>query len=140
MGKEMDRTLNLLNRVLLGLTAIYAFMAVLGAFSSDPAVDHAEVVFLCYGATAFFCSYQVFLSSEKWRRFVPLSLMVVLLLVLLVASLACRSQGLPQALQLSLQLCVSDINTLTPSFLQVVCFRIGSSCMVSRLPLLVRRR
>lgn len=56
MRKEMDRTLNLLNRILLGLTAIYAFMAVLGAFSSDSAVDHAEVVFLCYGATAFFCS------------------------------------------------------------------------------------
>ncbi|MEK3794750.1 AAA family ATPase [Paenibacillus sp. FSL R7-0204] len=49
----MDRTLNLLNRIILILTAIYAFMAVLGAFSSDPAVDHAEVVFLCYGATAF---------------------------------------------------------------------------------------
>lgn len=64
MGKEMDRTLNLLNRVLLGLTAIYAFMAVLGAFSSDPAVDHAEVVFLCYGATAFF----LFLSGLSLQR------------------------------------------------------------------------
>lgn len=60
----MDRTLNLLNRVLLGLTAIYAFMAVLGAFSSDPAVDHAEVVFLCYGATAFF----LFLSGLSLQR------------------------------------------------------------------------
>lgn len=60
----MDRTINLLNGVLLGLTAIYAFMAVLGAFSSDPAVDHAEVVFLCYGATAFF----LFLSCLSLHR------------------------------------------------------------------------
>lgn len=64
MGKKMDRTLNLLNRVLLSLTAIYAFMAVLGAFSSDPAVAHAEVVFLCYGATAFF----LFLSGLSLQR------------------------------------------------------------------------
>lgn len=60
----MDRTINILNRILLGLTAIYAFMAVLGAFSADTAVDHAEVVFLTYGATAFF----LFLSGSFLRR------------------------------------------------------------------------
>lgn len=54
MKGTIDQTLIRLNRLILALTAIYAFMAVLSLFSTDPAVDHAEAVLLCYGAIAFF--------------------------------------------------------------------------------------
>ncbi|MEK4878753.1 MULTISPECIES: AAA family ATPase [Paenibacillus] len=64
MKINVDRLLIVSNRLILALTLTYAFMALLGLFSADPAVEHAEMLFACYGSTALF----LFLSGPSFHR------------------------------------------------------------------------
>jgi hypothetical protein len=64
MKINVDRLLIVSNRLILALTLTYAFMALLGLFSADPAVDHAEIIFACYGLT----SLLLFLSGPSFHR------------------------------------------------------------------------